>query len=136
MSKFKEGVFNTNLENWLKFVDNRSLNGVTDDKILKAIEELKILRGDNDIRQMYETDIKTRLVNDLNRAENIEKGIKEGLEQGIKKGIKKGKMEGLKEGKKEKSIEVAKNMLKLNIDINIISQSTGLSVEEINKLKN
>ena len=47
LSKFKEGVFNTNLENWLKFVDNRSLNGVTDDKILKAIEELKILRGDN-----------------------------------------------------------------------------------------
>jgi len=119
LSKFKEGIFNINLENWLKFVDNRSMNGVTDDKILKAIEELKILRGDNDIRQMYETDIKIRLANNLNRAENI----------------KKGKEEGLKEGKKEEKIEIAKNMLKLNVDVNIISQSTGLSIEEIKDLK-
>ena len=134
MSKFNEGIFNTKLENWLKFVDNRSMNGVTDDKILKAIEELKILRGDNYIRQMYETEIKIKLVNDLNRAENIEKGKIEGLEEGekkgLKKGIKKGKMEGLKEGK----IEIAKNMLKLNVDVNIISQSTGLSIEEIKNL--
>ena len=127
MSKFNEGIFNTKLENWLKFVDNRSLNGVTNDKILKAIEELKILRGDNDIRQMYETDIKTRLVNDLNTAENIEKGIKKGLEKGLKK--------GKEEGKKEEKIDIAKNMLKLNVDVNIISQSTGLSIEEIDKLK-
>ena len=115
LSKFNEGIFNTKLENWLKFVDNRSMNGVTDDKILKAIEELKILRGDNDIRQMYETDIKTRLVNDLNTAENIEKGIKKGL----------------KEGK----IEIAKNMLKEGLDINLISKLSGLTVKEINELK-
>ena len=115
LSKFKEGIFNTKLENWLKFVDNRSMNGVTDDKILKAIEELKILRGDNDIRQMYETDIKTRLVNDLNRAENIEKGMKK--------------------GEKNKSIEIARNMLKDNVDINVISKYSGLSVEEIELLK-
>ena len=139
LSKFNEGIFNTNLDNWLKFVDNRSLNGVTNDKILKAIEELKILRGDNDIRQMYETDIKTRLANDLNRAENIkigkEKGLKEGLKKGLKEGIKQGKIEGLNEGIKNKSIEIAKNMLKDNIDINIISKYSGLTVDEINKLR-
>ena len=122
LSKFKEGVFNTNLENWLKFVDNRSLNGVTDDKILKAIEELKILRGDNDIRQMYETDIKIRLANDLNRAENIKKGKEEGLEKGLKKGIKKGKM------------EIARNMLKKGYKIEDISELSGLSVDEIKLL--
>ena len=127
LSKFNEGIFNTKLENWLKFVDNRSLNGVTDDKILKAIEELKILRGDNYIRQMYETEIKIKLANELNRAENIEKGKEEGLEKGIKK--------GKEEGKKEKSIEIARNMLKDNVDINIISKYSGLSVEEINSLK-
>ena len=33
-----------------------------------------------------------------------------------------------------KSIEIAKNMLKLNVDVNIISQSTGLSIDEINDL--
>ncbi len=38
-------------------------------------------------------------------------------------------------GKEEKSIEIAKNLLKAGIDINIIEQSTGLSKEEIEKLK-
>ena len=75
----------------------------------------KILRGDNYIRQMYETEIKIKLANDLNRAENIEKG----------------KEEGLKEGK----IEIAKNMLKDNVDINVISKYSGLSIEEIELLK-
>lgn len=43
--------------------------------------------------------------------------------------------EGIEQGKKENSIEIAKNMLDLNINIETISKSTKLSVEEIEKLK-
>ena len=60
-----------------------------------------------------------------------EEGKEEGLKEGKEEGLKEGKEEGLK----EKSIEIAKNMLKDNVDINIISKYSGLSVEEINKLK-
>ena len=49
---------------------------------------------------------------------------------GIEEGIKKGKEEGIKENQ----ILTAKNMKKENIDINIISKITGLSIEEIEKL--
>ena len=59
-----------------------------------------------------------------------EEGIKEGMEQGIEKG----KEEGIKEGIKETQIFMAKNMKKENIDINIISKVTGLSIEKIEKL--
>lgn len=38
--------------------------------------------------------------------------------------------EGFKQGK----IEIAKSMLEKNFDINLISELTGLSVEEIKKL--
>ena len=46
------------------------------------------------------------------------------------------KDEGLKEGAKNEKIEIAKNMLKNNIDISIISNCTNLPVKEIKKLQN
>lgn len=42
---------------------------------------------------------------------------------------------GIEEGKKEKSIEIAKKLLSQNIDIEIIIECTGLTKEEIKKLK-
>ena len=38
-------------------------------------------------------------------------------------------------GKQNEKLEVAKNLLSENIDINVISKSTGLSIDEINNLK-
>ncbi|MBP1988435.1 hypothetical protein [Paenibacillus eucommiae] len=45
-------------------------------------------------------------------------------------GIKEGKVEGIKEGK----IEVARNLLALKADIDMIQKATGLSSEEIKQL--
>jgi len=44
------------------------------------------------------------------------------------------KKEGKQEGKKERNIEIAKNMLAKNSDVQFISECTGLSIDEINKL--
>lgn len=51
------------------------------------------------------------------------------------KGIVKGEAKGRAEGKKEKAEEIALKLLALNTPIDIIFQSTGLSIEEIKKLK-
>ncbi len=40
------------------------------------------------------------------------------------------------EGKEEKAIEIAKSLLENGISVEIISKSTGLSIEEIRKIKN
>ena len=45
-----------------------------------------------------------------------------------------GKDEGREEGSTTKAIEIAKSMLAENIDINIISKCTGLSIDEIKSL--
>lgn len=45
-----------------------------------------------------------------------------------------GKIEGKIEGKLEEKYEIARNMKKLNLPSEIITQSTGLSIEEIEKL--
>ena len=42
--------------------------------------------------------------------------------------------EGYEQGMSSRNIEIAKNMLKDNIDISIISKYTGLSKEEIEEL--
>ena len=42
---------------------------------------------------------------------------------------------GYIDGMAEKSIEIAKNMLKENVNLELISKVTGLSLEEIENLK-
>ena len=51
-------------------------------------------------------------------------------------GVKDGIEEGIREGISQRNIEIAKNLLKKKIDINIISETTGLTKEEIKKISN
>ena len=55
-----------------------------------------------------------------------EEGIQEGLERGIEKGIQ--------EGRREEQIAIARSLKNAGIDIKIISDNTGLSIEEVSKL--
>ena len=59
----------------------------------------------------------------------------EGYQDGLTEGRIEGRAEGRAEGEKEKAKEIALKLLSLNTPIDIISQSTGLSIEEIKKLK-
>ncbi|MDR2232032.1 MAG: Rpn family recombination-promoting nuclease/putative transposase [Tannerella sp.] len=65
----------------------------------------------------------------------IETNLFEGREEGLKEGLKEGKKEGLKEGLKEGKKEVAKTALSKGIDTQTIAEITGLSIEEIEKLR-
>ena len=51
------------------------------------------------------------------------------------KAKEEGKIEGIQEGEYNKAIESAKNFLKLGISAEIVAQGTGLSLEEVNKIK-
>ncbi len=62
--------------------------------------------------------------------------IAEQLEKkGMEKGMQKGREEGREEGMQKGRAEVALRLLTKNISIDIISETTGLSVEEIEKIK-
>ena len=56
-------------------------------------------------------------------------------ECGVMDGEVRGQKRGKKLGKKEGIVKVAKSMVDENIDINIISKVTGLSIKEVSKLK-
>ncbi|MCR5705854.1 MAG: hypothetical protein K6G48_03525, partial [Acholeplasmatales bacterium] len=68
------------------------------------------------------------------RAEGKAQGLAEGRAEGKAQGIAEGKAQGIAEGEKAKAIEIAKNLLKLGVDIKLISEASGLSVEEIKRL--
>ena len=56
-------------------------------------------------------------------------------EKGIIKGEAKGRAEGRAEGKKEKAKEIALNLLAYHTSIEVIAKTTGLTIEEVKKLK-
>ena len=54
-----------------------------------------------------------------------------GLEEGLAKGLAKGR----EEGREERNLEVAINLLQLGMPCEIVAKATGLSLEEVTKLK-
>ncbi len=57
------------------------------------------------------------------------------LDESKKNALAKGKAEGLLEGEKAGVIKTAKNLITLGIEVEAISQATGLSIEDIKNLK-
>ena len=76
------------------------------------------------------------------RAEGLEEGMTkgraegrvEGLEEGMTKGRAEGLEEGMTKGRSEALIQVAKDMLKMNIPIDKIVEITRLTEDDINRL--
>ena len=68
---------------------------------------------------------------ETDRISMIEAATEEGLQKGLERGLKQGIEEGVKQG----TFEIAKSMLSDNLPLELISKHTGISVEELNKLK-
>jgi predicted transposase/invertase (TIGR01784 family) len=69
------------------------------------------------------------------RETDIQTNAELAREDGIKKGKTEGLKEGFEKGKAEKALDVARTLLAKNIELEIIAQSTGLTIGEIEKLK-
>ena len=57
-------------------------------------------------------------------------------EKGLNQGLSQGKELGISEGIEQNKIEVAKEMLELNMDLETISRVTKLAKEQIESLRN
>ena len=86
-----------------------------DKNLMSTVEMVRDFVSDPEIRSLFDRD---KLKEESAELRGKEAGIKEGLIEGKNLGI----------------IETAKNMLKKNCDINLISEVTNLSTSEIKKL--
>ena len=109
---------------WVEFIkDPGVINmGEATEGIKKAKEVLVGISQDEYERNLAESREKYR----LEMASSESYGFDRGLEEGEKK--------GKKEGKKEEKLAIAKKMKDKNIPIEQISEITGLSIEEIEKI--
>ena len=99
--------------------------------LIDDIEELeKISMGDDIMKKVVET-VKSLSSDPIFMSELEKQQLDEYCSA---MAIVDAKKEGKKEGKKERNIEIAKNMLAKNSDVQFISECTGLSIDEINKL--
>ena len=90
------------------------------------------LKNYRDWKNVLDTNMKKSYVKGREEglAEGIEKGLAEGIEKGLAEGIEKGRVEGIMEEKRKS----ARNLKALGVASEIISQSTGLSKEEVDRL--
>ena len=59
----------------------------------------------------------------------------EGLAEGRAEGREEGRAEGREEGRAEEKVEIARKLLEMNSPVNDIAKATGLSIEEIERLR-
>ena len=86
-------------------------NLIKDDETLRILKELERLGMDNDFMNDYDYEkVQKKLMNSI-------------------------RYEGYEEGVQNEKIEIAKKLLLKNVDENTILETTGLTIEEIEKLK-
>ncbi|GFY65441.1 uncharacterized protein TNIN_40021 [Trichonephila inaurata madagascariensis] len=114
----------------------------TTDKDLKDIAEkdpiIKLAYDELDKFSWEEEDLaayEERVLSVQKEAAIWEQRLDDATEKGREEGILIGHEKGRAEGRKERDIEVAKNLLKAGVSIDLIAESTGLPQAEIAQLK-
>ena len=117
------------------FLKDREMN--------KAMKHLEELSRDNELLYKALSRENSEMAYRLDKQGWIEEGMKKGKEEGLKEGLKKGEEKGMKKGEEkgmkkggEKAVrKLILKMLREAVDKTFISKLTGLSEDEIIKLK-
>ena len=117
----------SSLDMWVAFLTRHDLLNVdslppslNDANLKKAINVLDVMNFSEEEREAYEDHLKWLRIE----------------ANSLKKAEAKGKAEGMIEGETKGKIKVAIALLSKGLDANLISETTGLSLQQINELKN
>ena len=93
---------------------------MTKEETKNFVNRVKELSSDDEMVTMFDQENMHEMI----RNTELEEAQERGIERGIKRGFK------------EKAVEIAKNLIKIGLSEDQIVESTGVSKEEIEKLKN
>ena len=114
-------------------MDLDKLNDLGGENIMdEYVKEAEKVSFEGGVGEAYDKEWALR---DQGYRDGLSQGKAEGFSQGKVEGREEGKAEGISEGKNERNIEIAKNMLAKNMEIELISEITSLTEDEINSLK-
>jgi len=148
VNKYQQVTKNTTLNTWVKFIESPEVLEMKDNnkeiqKAKKILEEIS-----QDEHEIYLAELREKYIMDQNDIEaagydkglkqgleqGIKQGLEQGLEQGIEQGLEQGIEQGLEQGQKQMQYLIVKKLKSKKMSLKDISEITGLSVEEINKI--
>ncbi|UTC61510.1 Rpn family recombination-promoting nuclease/putative transposase [Treponema sp. OMZ 787] len=124
---------NKNLSGFLEYVKTGKVTTEFTERIEKMIEKLKSneqARSEYRFISGFEMDARH-----YGRQEGWKEGLEEGRQEGLKEGRQAGMQDGRKQGFTEGIVQTAKNLLDIGLSVENIAKATGLSCEEIERLK-
>ncbi|MEY8688111.1 Rpn family recombination-promoting nuclease/putative transposase [Bacteroides sp. AN502(2024)] len=139
----EESECDTDFERWIYVLKNMETLKRMPFKARKSVFEklekiVDIASLSKEERMKYDESIKVfrdQLVTiSFAKEEGMKKGIEIGMKKGIEKGMKKGVEKGIEKGMKKKSQEIARNLKELGVPAATISQASGLSLDEIERI--
>ncbi len=129
---------------FIKILNNANTDYIKKNKILSWIEFFTVKDLDKVKEKLKEiNNIMPKVIDKYERFISSEKEMEVynardaflyGQSLMLKREREEGIEEGIERGKKEQQISIARNLKKSGIDIKIISDNTGLSIEEVEKL--
>ena len=83
---------------------------------------------------MIDERIRSQETYDMTLETAIDEAREEGLVQGLEQGLEKGLEQGLEQGRNEERLQLIRKMVSRGMTPDLISEMTGLSLEEIENL--
>ena len=135
LEKVKEKYYNINERKNLTKLEKELMILVLDKKeeikeiskgekeLMEVGKKIEDLSFDINMIGLYDEEEERRKVEAMKRKYHISQGIEQGLEKGFRQGSKKS------------SLEIAKRMLQNKIDIKVIAECTGLSINKLQTLR-
>ena len=107
----------------MKQVEERYISLLTDKVFDRLFEEAEIAKFTPQEMREYEA------------SKMAYRDIKNSIDTAKQKGIEEGMEKGMAKGMNQKALDIARNMLADGVDINLIMKYSGLTQEQIEKLK-
>jgi predicted transposase/invertase (TIGR01784 family) len=136
LGKFDKNKTITNdVDQWLHLLkcasqENSPPAEINNDDVLSAYTDLEQYRWSANEHDAY---IRAKIAMEAEE-DRMEESEKKGVLRGLKIGEKIGEERGLKEGERVKAVEIAKNLLSMNLDVDVIVKATGLTRDEIESI--
>lgn len=139
-----DDVIRGELDEWLYLAKHSEVKEDFKSPYMKKVQErLSVLKMNHQERDNYRAYLNKSFkerdyivgAEEKGLAEGLAKGLEKGRAEGRAEGLEKGLAEGLEKGMAEGIRNTAIKMLAKDIDFNTISEVTGLSLDEIQKLK-
>ncbi|GET41824.1 hypothetical protein MiSe_66380 [Microseira wollei NIES-4236] len=115
-------------DKWIDFLKNaRELQAVPE--VMGIVPEIQ-----QALAIANQTNLSPEELEDLERREIFIQDMRGAITKAVNQGIQEGIQQGIQQGAKDAQIEIAQRLLNI-LDVETISQTTGLSIEEIQSLR-